>query len=47
MASLWLACALLAQDGGKLDWKGGDPREAMLDARDQKKPILLYFTSDG
>jgi thioredoxin-related protein len=38
-----------AQEGGKLNWKGrtNDPRTAMLDARDQGKPIMLYFMSVG
>ena len=43
---LGLVCAL-AQDGGKLDWGGGDPRKAMQAAREAKRPILLYFTSRG
>lgn len=46
---LGLATAAVAQDGGKLNWMGktGDPKTAMLDARDQNRPILLFFTSDG
>jgi len=46
---LSLGYAAIAQDGGKLNWKGkgGDPQTAMLDARDQGKPILLFFTSEG
>jgi len=46
---LGLATAAVAQDGGKLDWMGktSDTKTAMLDARDQNRPILLFFTSDG
>ena len=45
---LGLTSAAAAQDGGKLNWKGhSDPKSAMLDARDQGKPIMLYFTSAG
>ena len=45
---LGLAAAAAAEDGGKLVWKGrNDPKTAMLDARDQNKPILLYFMSVG
>ena len=38
-----------AQEGAKLNWKGrtNDPRTAMLDARDQGKPIMLYFMTAG
>ena len=37
------------QDGGKLQWMGksGDPKTAMLDARDQNRPIMLFFSSEG
>lgn len=45
---LGLASAAAAQDGGKLNWKGHrDPKSAMLDARDQGKPMMLFFTSEG
>ena len=46
---LGLAATAAAQDGGKLVWKArnGDPKTAMLDARDKNKPILLYFMSVG
>jgi len=46
---LGLASTAFAQDGGKLSWMGktGDPKTAMLDARDQNRPIMLFFTSDG
>ena len=46
---LGLATAAVAQDGGMLNWMGktGDPGTAMLDARDQNRPIMLFFTSDG
>jgi hypothetical protein len=46
---LGLASAAFAQDGGKLTWMGktGDPKTAMLDARDQGRPIMLFFTSEG
>jgi hypothetical protein len=46
---LGLAAAAEAQSGGKLVWQGrtGDPKTAMLDARDKNKPILLYFMSVG
>lgn len=44
-----LAAAAVAQDGGgRMNWKGrSDPKTAMLDARDQRKPILLYFRTDA
>lgn len=44
-----LAAPASAQDGGKLNWMGktGDPKTAMLDARDQNRPIMLFFTSEG
>lgn len=45
--ALLLACAVSPQDGPRIDWKCGDPLQAMLAARDQKRPMLLYFTSDG
>ena len=46
---LGLAASASAQDGGKLNWMGktGDPKTAMLDARDQNRPIMLFFTSEG
>ena len=46
---LGLAAAAAAQDGGTMPWmnKSGDPKTHMLDARDQNRPILLFFTSDG
>jgi hypothetical protein len=46
---LGLASAAAAQDGGKMPWmdKSGDPKTHMLDAKDQNRPILLFFTSDG
>jgi len=46
---LGLAGAAAAQDGGKLNWMGktGDPKTAILDARDQNRPIMLLFTSLG
>jgi len=44
---LLLALAAPAQSRGRLAWKEGEPRQAMRDAREQKRPILLYFTSDG
>lgn len=47
MWALWLACALQAQDGGLIEWKKGDPNAALLAAKDQRRPILLYFTSFG
>jgi len=45
---LGLASAAVAQDvGGKLTWRArnGDPKTAMLDAKDKNKPIMLYFRS--
>lgn len=47
VAVLLLAVATPAQSKGSLAWKEGEPRQAMRDAREQKRPILLYFTSDG
>ena len=46
---LGLAATAVAQDGGKLNWMGksGDAKTAMLDAKDQNRPIMLFFTSDG
>ena len=46
---LGLASAAAAQDGGKLAWMGktGDPKTAILDAKDQNRPIMLFFTSFG
>jgi thiol-disulfide isomerase/thioredoxin len=46
---LGIAATAVAQDGGKLTWMGkeGDPKTAMLDARDQNRPIMLFFTSQG
>ena len=46
---LGMAATAVAQDGGKLSWMGkdGDPKTAMLDARDQNRPIMLFFTSEG
>jgi len=46
---LGLAGAAAAQDGGKLTWMGktGDPRTAILDAKDQNRPIMLFFSSPG
>lgn len=46
---LGLAASAAAQDGGKLSWMGktSDPKTAMLDARDQNRPIMLFFSSDG
>jgi hypothetical protein len=50
MTTLTLSLLLaLAQDGGKLDWKGksGDPAAAMAEAGRLSKPLLLFFTSEG
>jgi hypothetical protein len=47
---LSLASAALAQDGGKLDWKGKgneDPKAAMADAKRHGKAMMLFFTSEG
>jgi thiol-disulfide isomerase/thioredoxin len=46
---LGLAATAAAQDGGKLTWRArnGDPKTAMLDAKDKNKPIMLYFMSAG
>jgi hypothetical protein len=47
---LGLASAALAQDGGKLDWKGKDtkgPKPAMADAQRHGKAMMLFFTSEG
>jgi len=46
---LGLAGAAAAQDGGKLTWMGktGDPKTAILDAKDQNRPIMLFFSSPG
>ena len=48
-AVLSLASAAAAQDGGKLTWMGktGDPKSAILDAKDQNRPVMLFFTSFG
>ena len=48
--SLALGSAALAQDGGKLSWKGKgseDPRSVLAEARRQHLPALLFFTSEG
>jgi hypothetical protein len=45
-----LASIAVAQDGGKLAWRGKgkeDPKLAMADAKRQGKPMMLFFTSDG
>lgn len=44
-----LSSAASAQDGGKLPWKGknDDVRSAMADAHQQKRPMMLFFTSEG
>lgn len=45
-----LAALALAQDGGKLPWRGKngeDPAKVLAEARGQKRPALLFFTSDG
>ena len=50
LVGLLLASPVLAQDGGKLAWRGKgneDPRSAFADARAQGRPLMLYFTSDG
>src|SRR4051812_38264430 len=41
--------AALAQDGGKLNWRGKseDPKAALAEARTQGRPTLLFFTSKG
>lgn len=47
---LALSCPALAQDGGKLPWrgKGGeDPKAVFAEARSKGLPTLLYFTSEG
>jgi len=46
---LGLAGSASAQDGGKLAWKGksDDPRLAMVDAKRQSRPMMLFFTSVG
>src|SRR5438105_4891126 len=45
-----LAASALAQDGGKLDWKGKgqDPiAPALRDALRDGRPIMAFFTSQG
>ena len=47
--ALGLCSAASAQDGGKLPWKGktDDPKAAMAEAKQQGRPMLLFFTSEG
>ena len=47
--ALGLCSAAAAQDGGKLPWKGktDDPKAAMAEAKQQGRPMLLFFTSEG
>ena len=45
-----LSTAALAQDGGKLAWKGkgkDDPKVAMADAKNSGHAMMLFFTSEG
>jgi hypothetical protein len=46
---LAMAASALAQDGGKLAWRGKneDPKAALADARSQGRAALLFFTSLG
>jgi hypothetical protein len=47
---LGLATAAVAQDGGKLDWKGKgkeEPKAVMADAKRHGKAMMLFFTSEG
>ncbi len=46
---LGLAAGASAQDGGKIAWKGktDDPKAAMVDAKRQQRPMMLFFTSVG
>jgi hypothetical protein len=47
--TLALSASALAQDGGKLPWKGRneDPKSAMADARRAGQPMMLFFSSVG
>lgn len=49
---LALSPLALAQDGGKLAWRGkakdkDDPKTAMADAKKTGKPMMVFFTSEG
>jgi hypothetical protein len=48
-ALLALSTAALAQDGGKLSWKGrtDDPKAAMADAKRAGQTMMLFFSSVG
>ena len=49
IAALAAASPALAQDGGKLPWRGksDDPRSVMAEAKRQSAPMMLFFTSVG
>ena len=49
LAVLGLSSAAIAQDGGKIPWRGrsDDPKDAMAEAKRTSRPIMLFFSSVG
>ena len=48
--SLAMAAGAVAQDGGKLAWRGKDkdePAAAMAEAKRKGLAMMLFFTSEG